>query len=294
MQSPITTNALTREKLLADINMLESQGLHKEADIVREQYKEILSPSVPKETERWLAQFITCYSKMLAMKEQVIKLAKVNDTVLICGETGTGKELIARALHGARPVERFVDVNCAAMPADLMESELFGHEQGAFTGAHKDTVGLFQYAQDGTLFLDEIGELDFRVQAKLLRVLQEGEIRKVGGKKNIKVNCRVVAATHRNLREYVTSSKFRGDLYHRLSIFELTINNLLTRNADIPLIVKHCNDVYIARAAERKEHVAYPIKDIDGFVKQIEIAKLSGNVRSLQKLVRNYHLFGKI
>ena len=168
-------------------------------------------------------------------------VAGTNASVLLLGETGTGKELFARAIHNRSPRNDhpLVKVNCAALPSSLIESELFGHVKGAFTGALSDKVGRFELADGGTLFLDEIGELDPELQTKLLRVLQEGELEKIGSTKTRKVDVRVIAATNRDLRRSLEDGQFRPDLYYRLAVFPIEIPPLRQRRDDIPLLVWH-------------------------------------------------------
>jgi len=160
--------------------------------------------------------------------------------VLIIGETGTGKELIARALHERSPRRDgpFITLNCAAVPAELIESELFGHEKGSFTGAANRHIGKFEQAQNGTLFLDEIGDMPLIMQAKLLRVLEESQVERIGGDRTIPVNVRVLVATHRNLEELVRSNAFRQDLYHRIYVFPLRLPPLRERTEDVPVLVE--------------------------------------------------------
>ncbi|SIT11454.1 sigma-54-dependent transcriptional regulator [Neptunomonas antarctica] len=172
---------------------------------------------------------------MLSLFTRITKVARTDATVLVLGESGTGKELVARALHeqSSRAQSPMISVNCAAIPEALIESELFGHEKGSFTGASTSRCGLIEAADGGTLFLDEIGELPMEAQARLLRFLQEGEIRKVGSVHSIKVNVRLIAATHRNLKELTRTGLFRGDLYYRLYVMELTMPPLCERGEDI-------------------------------------------------------------
>ncbi|MGH9898835.1 MAG: sigma-54-dependent transcriptional regulator, partial [Pyrinomonadaceae bacterium] len=181
------------------------------------------------------AEIISASSEMEAVKKMIVKVARSNSTVLIRGESGTGKELIARALHNQSPrsEEIFQAVNCAAINENLLESELFGHEKGSFTGAHAEKKGLFEVADRGTLFLDEIGELGISMQAKLLRALQEREIQRVGGTKPIKIDVRVIAATNRDLRAMVSEGKFRDDLYYRINVLSIDVPALRERQGDI-------------------------------------------------------------
>jgi len=173
--------------------------------------------------------------------EQVELVAATSSTVLVSGETGTGKEPIARAIHhhGDRKQRLFVAVNCAALPATLVESEMFGHEKGAFTGAIARRVGRFEQADGGTLFLDEVGELPLETQAKMLRVLQSGEFERVGGARPLKTNARVIAASNRDLEQAVRDGRFRSDLYHRLAIFPIHLPPLRERREDIPLLAAY-------------------------------------------------------
>src|ERR687883_92419 len=184
-------------------------------------------------------EIISASPEMEAVKKMVLKVARSTSTVLIRGESGTGKELIARAIHNQSPRadQMFQAVNCAAINENLLESELFGHEKGSFTGAHADKKGLFEVADHGTLFLDEIGELDVSMQAKLLRALQEREIRRVGGTRAIKIDVRVVAATNRDLRAMVSDGRFRDDLYYRINVLSIDVPPLRVRREDIDLLI---------------------------------------------------------
>jgi len=184
---------------------------------------------------------ISASPKMESVKKMILKVARSNSTVLIRGESGTGKELIARAVHNQSPrsEEMFQAVNCAAINENLLESELFGHEKGSFTGAHAEKKGLFEIADRGTLFLDEIAELDVGIQAKLLRALQERKIRRVGGTHEISVDVRVIAATNRDLRAMVADGRFRDDLYYRINVLSIDVPPLRERREDIPVLIEY-------------------------------------------------------
>jgi DNA-binding NtrC family response regulator len=185
------------------------------------------------------SEIISGSPKMESVKKMILKVARSNSTVLIRGESGTGKELIARAVHNQSPRtdEMFQAVNCAAINENLLESELFGHEKGSFTGAHAEKKGLFEIADRGTLFLDEIAELDVGIQAKLLRALQERKIRRVGGTHEISVDVRVIAATNRDLRAMVADGRFRDDLYYRINVLSIDVPPLRERREDIPVLI---------------------------------------------------------
>jgi two-component system, NtrC family, response regulator AtoC len=178
---------------------------------------------------------------MLALKQLIAQVAPEKATVLITGETGTGKELVAKAIHqsSSRKNGLFVAVNCAAIPAEMLESELFGHEKGAFTGAVKERIGKFELADGGTLFLDEITEMPIQLQAKLLRALQEGVIEKLGGNKQIQLDIRLLAATNRDPLQAVKAGKLREDLYYRLNVFQLSVPPLRDRGQDVRLLAQH-------------------------------------------------------
>ena len=208
-------------------------------------------------------------------------VSRCETTVLIQGETGTGKELIARAIHEASPRSNrpYVRVNCSALPAGLLESELFGHERGAFTGASSQTLGRFQIAHTGTLFLDEIGELPLELQPKLLRVLQEREFERLGSHQTIRTDVRIVAATNQDLAHMVRERRFRADLYYRLNVFPIEIPPLRQRIADIPLLIDH----FIKCAARKmnKEVGIVPDKMLDSLMRY----DWPGNVRELQNVI---------
>lgn len=207
------------------------------------------------------------------------KAAQSDSTVLIRGESGTGKEVIAEGIHFAsdRRAGSFIRINCAAIPANLLESELFGHEKGAFTGAIKRKLGKFELAQDGTIFLDEIGEMDKSVQAKILRVIQMRELQRVGGEETIKVNVRIIAATHRNLEQMVKANEFREDLYYRLNVIPIIIPPLRERKEDIPLLVEH----FIEKLKNKKNIMGISREAMEVLVNY----KWPGNVRELENLL---------
>jgi transcriptional regulator with GAF, ATPase, and Fis domain len=200
---------------------------------------------------------------------------------LILGETGTGKELIAKAIHNlsSRKENAFITVNCAALPAQLIESELFGHEKGSFTGALEKRIGKFEVANGGTIFLDEIGELPLEIQAKLLRVLQEKEFERLGGKSTVRSDVRIVAATNRELEKEVERGKFRSDLFFRLNVFPILVPPLRERKDDIPLLVKYFIDKYSKKIG--KEHKSIKKSDLDMLLKY----DWPGNIRELEHII---------
>jgi DNA-binding NtrC family response regulator len=219
-----------------------------------------------------------------AMKKLVAQIERVaasETRVCILGETGTGKELVARAIHEKSPRREnaFITLNCAAVPAELIESELFGHEKGAFTGAAAKHLGKFEQADGGTLFLDEIGDMPVAMQAKLLRVLEEGEVERVGGDKPIKVNARVVVATHRNLEELVKQNAFRRDLFHRIYVFPLTLPTLHDRPEDFPDLVAHFARQVAAQNGWKEKVFA------DDAIAELQKYGWPGNVRELRNVV---------
>jgi two-component system response regulator AtoC len=217
----------------------------------------------------------------------VSHVANVKSPVLITGETGTGKELVARALHneGSRSQGPFVAVNCSAITPSLMESELFGHVKGAFTGADKNRVGLFSEADGGTLFLDEIGEFPLDMQPKLLRVLQEGEVRRVGDSKTQKVDVRILAATARDMQSQVEEGLFRDDLFFRLAVVEIHVPALRDRREDIALLAEHFISTICARDGRR------PLKMTDTAVASLRDYNWPGNVRELENFMEKTIIF---
>ena len=216
-----------------------------------------------------------------AVLEQVERVAPTDSTVLIQGETGTGKELIAQAIHNVsrRYGRPYVKLNCAAIPFDLLESELFGHERGAFTGAIAQKIGRFEMAHTGTLFLDEIGDIPLPLQPKLLRVLQEQEFERLGSGRTHRVDVRLVAATHQDLAQMVKRNEFRGDLYYRLNVFPIVLPPLRNRREDIALLVSHFVETFSRRMNKRISNI--PKETLDAFTSY----SWPGNVRELQNLV---------
>jgi formate hydrogenlyase transcriptional activator len=227
------------------------------------------------------ASLIGSSAKFQAVLGEVARVASADCTVLIHGETGTGKEVIARGVHdrGSRRNNNFVAVNCAAIPSNLLESELFGHERGAFTGAVAPMMGRFQSADHGTLFLDEIGELPLELQPKLLRALQEKQIERLGGGRTVQVDVRVVAATNQDLWHMVQERKFRADLYYRLNVFPIVLPPLRERQQDIPLLLDYFIQKYARRAGKNIEHVDNRALEL------LTTYSWPGNIRELQNIV---------
>ena len=218
---------------------------------------------------------------IIKIKEMIEKVAPSDARVLITGGNGTGKELVARSLHdnSNRRKMQFIEVNCAAIPSELIESELFGHEKGAFTSAVKDKKGKFELASGGTLFLDEIGDMSLPAQAKVLRALQENVIQRVGGERDIKVDCRIVAATNKDLRKEIEEGRFREDLFHRLAVILIHVPSLNERKDDIPLLAEHfltmvCSEHGIVRKSFSEEAL-------------LELQKVdwTGNIRELRNII---------
>ena len=238
--------------------------------------------AVPQTEEEWSSEIITRSPPMEACLQQARMVAGTDTRVLITGESGTGKELMARAIHKAsqRRDGPFVAINCSAMAENLLESELFGHEKGAFTGAHKAHMGLFQAAEGGTLLLDEIGDMPARLQVKLLRVLQEQQVRPVGSTEAIAVNARVISATNQKLNEMMMAGTFREDLYYRLNVVNIRLPALRERREDVPLLVEH----FLKLAAEETdgEQKVYAPESVELLVAN----NWPGNIRQLYNTVR--------
>ena len=233
------------------------------------------------QAERTFERIIGTSAALESVLEQVEQVAPTDSTVLIEGETGTGKELIAHAIHNAsqRYGRAFIKLNCAAIPLDLLESELFGHEKGAFTGAIAQKIGRFEMADKGTLFLDEVGDIPSVLQPKLLRVLQEQEFERLGSGRTHKVDVRLVAATNRNLVKMVARGQFRSDLYYRLNVFPILLPALRERREDIPALVTHFVKMFSRRMGKQVESV--PPETMAAF----QWYSWPGNIRELQNLV---------
>jgi formate hydrogenlyase transcriptional activator len=245
--------------------------LHKEKVYLEEEVR----------TEHNCGEIVGESAALRRVLKEVKTVAPTGSTVLVRGETGTGKELIARAVHELSPRRErtFVKLNCAAIPTGLLESELFGHEKGAFTGAISQKVGRFELAHEGTLFLDEVGDIPLELQPKLLRVLQEQEFERLGGTRTIRVDVRLVAATNRDLARMVADSKFRNDLYYRLNVFPLVLPPLRQRRDDIPPLVRHFTQRFARRMGRRIE--AIPAEVMDALARY----PWPGNVRELQNVI---------
>jgi len=230
---------------------------------------------------RRFEQIIGSSAALESVLEQVERVAPTDSTVLVQGETGTGKELIARAIHNlsSRCGRPFIKLNCAAIPFDLLESELFGHEKGAFTGAIAQKIGRFELADKGTLFLDEVGDIPLPLQPKLLRVLQEQEFERLGSGRTHQVDVRLVAATHRNLVEMVKRNEFRSDLYYRLNVFPVPLPPLRARRADIPALVEHFVAIYARRMSKQIDQISSET------MAELVSYPWPGNIRELQNFI---------
>jgi DNA-binding NtrC family response regulator len=222
------------------------------------------------------------------IKNIIEKVAPTDARVLITGENGTGKELVAHWLHekSERTKAPMIEVNCAAIPSELIESELFGHVKGSFTGANKDRIGKFEAANGGTIFLDEIGDMSLSAQAKVLRALQENKISRVGSDKDIKVNVRVIAATNKNLKTEIVKGKFREDLYHRLAVILIHVPSLNERSEDIPLLVS-----FFANQIAKEQGTAVKLFS-EKAIKLLQNYKWTGNIRELRNVVERLIILG--
>jgi two-component system response regulator AtoC len=232
--------------------------------------------------------FIYSSDKMQRIKEIIDQVADTDVTVLIQGESGVGKEVVARSIHqnSSRRNNPFIKVNCAALPPDLLESELFGYEKGAFTGAYRQKLGKFELAHHGTMFLDEIIEITPDLQGKLLQVLQDREFSRLGGKKDVRVDVRVLAATNRNIEESVRSGRFREDLYYRMNVVSLTIPPLRDRKEEIPIFVEY----FLDKSSKKYNKKVKPLSD--QAMKMIMQHQWLGNVRELENAIQRYIILG--
>lgn len=255
-------NALDKDKLVKETKVLKNK--------VSKQY-EMIGES----------------ESIMKIKEMIERVAPTDARVLITGESGTGKELVARGIHESsnRASGPFIEVNCAAIPSELIESVLFGHEKGSFTSAIKQRKGDFEQADKGTIFLDEIGDMSLSAQAKVLRALQENKITRVGGEKEIPIDVRVVAATNKNLLKEVENKTFREDLYHRLSVILIHVPTLNERKDDIPLLANHF--INILSANQGKQSVTFTEKAL----KELQKINYNGNIRELQNIIERIFIF---
>ncbi len=271
LEKPLDLNRL----LVAVRNALEKKDLVKETKKLRKKINKTY-------------ELIGESPAIKQVKEMIERVAPTDARVLIIGENGTGKEIVARLLHekSNRANGPFVEVNCAAIPSELIESELFGHEKGAFTSAYKSRKGKFELANGGTIFLDEIGDMSLAAQAKVLRVLEEQKLTPVGSNKQIKIDVRVIAATNKNLQEEIKKGNFREDLYHRLSVIIIRMPTLNERVEDIPLLV----DYFLKMASEEYN---MPRKSItDEAIKELQKIKWTGNIRELKNVVERLVILG--
>jgi two-component system response regulator AtoC len=232
--------------------------------------------------------FIYTSDKMHRIKEIIDQIADTDVTVLIQGESGVGKEVVARSIHlnSFRRERPFVKVNCAALPQELLESELFGYEKGAFTGAYRQKPGKFELANGGTVFLDEISEISLSLQGKLLQVLQDREFSKLGGKKDIRVDVRVLVATNKNMEEGVKNGRFREDLYYRLNVVNITVPSLRERKEEIPIFVEY----FLDKFSKKYQKKAIPLSD--KMINALSQHRWSGNVRELENVIQRFVVLG--
>jgi DNA-binding NtrC family response regulator len=266
IQKPLDLNRI----LVTVRNAMEKQGLMETTRALKQKISKVKGSDI-----------IGNSSVIQAIKGMIEKVAPTDARVLITGSNGTGKELVARQLHekSQRSKMPFIEVNCAAIPSELIESELFGHEKGAFTSAVKQRRGKFEQAEGGTIFLDEIGDMSLSAQAKVLRALQENKIARVGGESEVKVNVRVIAATNKDLRQEIDKGNFREDLYHRLSVILIHVPSLNDRREDIPLLAEH----FMKLISE--EHGQPSGKISAGAMKALQELNWTGNIRELRNVI---------
>ena len=273
LEKPLDLNRV----LVTVRNALDRQSLEKETKTLRR-----------KVSKQKFSEIIGNSDGIKKIKEMIATVAPTDARVLIAGSNGTGKELVARHIHelSNRSKAPFIEVNCAAIPSELIESELFGHEKGSFTSAHKQRKGKFELAQGGTLFLDEIGDMSLSAQAKVLRALQENKITRVGGDKEIKVDIRIVAASNKDLKAMIDANEFREDLYHRLSVIIIEVPALKDRIDDIPELCEHflnlvCNDYGVAVKSMSKDAM-----------KALQKFEWTGNIRELRNVIERLVILG--
>lgn len=273
IEKPLDLNRI----LVTIRNANDKKVLIEEKKVLKKTVKKFKGSKIIGETE-----------EILKIKEMIEKIAPSDARVLITGENGTGKELVARSLHdfSERKNGPFIEVNCAAIPAELIESELFGHEKGAFTSAVKQKKGKFELASGGTIFLDEIGDMSASAQAKVLRALQENVIQRVGGEKNIKINARVVAATNKDLRKEIEEGRFREDLYHRLAVILIHVPALNDRREDIPVLANHFMTMVCAEHGRPRKTFS------DKALLALQKTNWTGNIRELRNIVERLIILG--
>jgi len=260
-------------------------------NLVRSALVKTKTKKIQKKTKKTNSKYeIIGESKQIkSVKSLIEKIAPTNAKVLILGPNGSGKELVARQIHSGslRSDGPFIEVNCAAIPSELIESELFGHIKGSFTSAHKDRIGKFEAANEGTIFLDEIGDMSLSAQSKVLRAIQENKIQKVGSDKDIYVDTRVIAATNKNITELIKSNKFREDLYHRISVIELNVPPLNDRKPDIPLLI----DYFIQQLTDQYDGRHLFIDETG--IKKMTTYDWKGNVRELRNIVERLFILSE-
>jgi DNA-binding NtrC family response regulator len=266
IQKPLDLNRI----LVTVRNASNQNSLEKEAKTLRKKVNKVLGSQIVGES-----------AAIMEIKKMIDTVAPTEARVLITGGNGSGKELVARQLHekSGRSSGPFIEVNCAAIPSELIESELFGHEKGAFTSAIKTRQGKFELADNGTLFLDEIGDMSLSAQAKVLRALQESKITRVGGDKDFKVNVRVFAATNKDLRKEIEAGNFREDLYHRLSVIVIRVPSLSERKDDIPLLADHFLGLICDEYGQPKKEITA------GAIKALQELKWTGNIREFRNVM---------
>jgi DNA-binding NtrC family response regulator len=267
---PDLNRLLTTVRIALDNNQLKTENKHLKRKVSKKY--EMIGDSVP----------------IQDIKQMIDKVAPTDARVLITGENGTGKELVAHWLHekSERAKMPFIEVNCAAIPSELIESELFGHVKGAFTSANKDRAGKFEAANGGTIFLDEIGDMSLSAQAKVLRALQENKIQRVGSDRDIKVDVRIIAATNKNLKQEIEEKSFREDLYHRLAVILIHVPSLNERREDIPMLVE-----YFATTVA-KENGNAPKQFKKDAIKELKSYNWTGNIRELRNVIERLHILG--